>query len=679
MQHLTIVGAGVQGLRMADKYRGAPAACVLRAISSPHRPEEVVLKGTPYVSGAHEWLTNFGRPSKRDVFDIQVHPELILQVVESYVAIGAKNFILPKPVALSEEGLESLRALIRKNRLAVVVASQWHYSALVTDIKRFVEKNKKKIVRVDSVSQGTFDNLRQQRYTAASAFLPHQVQVLLDTGIVEEFSMPLVEEISRESSSCFFEKPYRVSLRSNINSSRRQEFLKIYLKGDTDPALVADFSRKVVGGSIRYPSLTIKGKTKHIKEDVLEKMRDAHCDYFSKVQNGSVLTFDTYLPVARLLVNLYMSKGRTVMVVGGGIFGMLSAVEIAKKGLFVILFEKEQETLKGASLVNQCRVHMGYHYPRDKTTVLENKPAQKEFEKRFKSAIVTDLENHYLIAKEHSLTSSDDFRAFCDELGLPYALKWPKGIKFKREKISESFNVPERSFDANTLRALLLEEGSKLSNLMFCTGTIVRDITPAGDEFQITYQTGKDRKTFFAKAVVNATYSNSNRLQGKLGITLPEYQYELCEMPVVETPWNKKVGWSIMDGPFFGVMPFGFSDESLFYDVELSVLERYVGVTPRIKNSIAKYDTKASREKRFKSYIKKWSSWIENLEKCKYKYSLYTLRVVIPKKDKTDARPTLINQLVPGFWQIFSGKITTSVPQAIALADVVQKHFQEEC
>ncbi len=676
MQNLTIVGAGVQGLRMADKYRDVHAACVLRAISSPHSPAAAALKDTPYVSGAKEWVETFGRPNKHDVFDIQVHPELILEVVASYIAIGAKNFILPKPVALSEEELEKLRVLIKKSRLAVVVASQWHYSTLVSEIRRFIEKNKKKIARVESVSRGTFDNLRQQRYTAASAFLPHQVQVLLDAGIVEDWSMPLVEEISHDYLSYFFEKPYRVSLRSSIKSPRRQEFLKIYLKGETIPAFVADFSRKVVSGSVRYPSLTINGRTKQIKEDVLEKMRDAHCDYFNKVQNRSALTFDAYLPVARFLVNLHKAKDRTVVVVGGGVFGKLSAIEIAKRGLPVVLFEKEQETLKGASLVNQCRVHMGYHYPRDKSTVLENKPAQKEFEKRFKSAIVTDLENHYLIAKEDSLTTKEDFTAFCNDLSLPYALKWPKGIKFKREKISESFNVPEKSFDANTLRALLLEEGSKLPNLMFCTGTIVQDITPVRDEFLITYRADKDRKTFFAKVVINATYSNSNSLQNKLGITLPEYQYELCEMPVVETPWNKKVGWSIMDGPFFGVMPFGFSNKSLFYDVELSVLERHVGITPRIKNSIEKYDTNAAREKRFGAYIKKWSPWIEGLEKCKYKYSLYALRVVMPKREKTDARPTLINQLVPGFWHVFSGKITTSVPQAITLAGMVQEHLQ---
>ena len=56
-----------------------------------------------------------------------------------------------------------------------------------------------------------------------------------------------------------------------------------------------------------------------------------------------------------------------------------------------------------------------------------------------------------------------------------------------------------------------------------------------------------------------------------VGTKTKDYQYELCEVPVIRVPWQKRTGFAIMDGPFFGVLPFGFSNRYTVWDVELSV------------------------------------------------------------------------------------------------------------
>lgn len=157
------------------------------------------------------------------------------------------------------------------------------------------------------------------------------------------------------------------------------------------------------------------------------------------------------------------------------------------------------------------------------------------------------------------------------------------------------------------------------------------------------------------------------------GLELRDYQYELCEVPIVSTPW-RKTGWAIIDGPFFGIMPFGFSRNHLFYDVELSVLERIVGKLPIFKKSLEYYDQKKRRLERYNKWVKKWKPWFPGVEKCQPVSSMYVTRIVLPKKEKTDARPTVVEEVAPGFWQIFSGKITMSVPRTAELAESVH-HF----
>ena len=125
-------------------------------------------------------------------------------------------------------------------------------------------------------------------------------------------------------------------------------------------------------------------------------------------------------------------------------------------------------------------------------------------------------------------------------------------------------------------------------------------------------------------------------------------------------------------------MPFGFSKNYLFYDVELSVLERVVGKFADFKNTIDYYDNKKRKAERFMKYKEKWRKWFGEVDKCRHIYSMYVIRIVLPNKEKTDARPTTLNELLPGYWQVFSGKITNSVSAAIELSNKIDKFLKKK-
>ncbi len=674
MVNITIVGAGAYGERITTKYKKFETAQV-KAVISRTKPKSSVFSGVPFFISAIAWKNQFGAPGNKDVFDICVHHYLLISLLEDFIAIGAKNFILPKPIALNKKELLKIQNLVSRHKLKILVASQWHYSSLVGEVVDFVKKNKKEISSVKIVFSRSFEGARKKILTPKTAFLPHILQILIDTRLVSEKTNLVIESSSDKKIKINYQEKIKIDIESDLSAGKKEETLKIFLRGNKKPAHVANFSG-VLGpnGFIVFPSMTVNGKKHHIKEDILEKMIESSLAYFETgIANSKTLTLDKYLPVAIEENRIAEQSDNLVVVVGGGIFGTLSALEIAKRGYSVMLLEKSSQLITGASLVNQCRVHMGYHYPRDEKTARESLQAKKSFEKVFNKAIVRSVSNHYLIAKDGSLTSSKDFLAFCKKMKLPYKESWP--INISKEKIALSLKVPEATFDADVIREILHKKLEITPSITLVRSAKVTGIKSGENGYSVAYKIGDNLEVVHCAAIVNATYSNLNHINKLAGIPLEAYQYELCEVPVARTPW-KSTGWAIMDGLFFGIMPFGLSKNYLFYDVELSVLERMVGELPKFKFSVDYYNDEKRKLKRFDGYKKKWRPYVPDIEKCQHVSSMYVTRMVLPKKEKTDSRPTMIKELRSGFWQLFSGKITTSVPQAAELGILVDKFLK---
>ena len=655
MINITIVGAGVHGTRMAGTYKKSKTAR-LRAAVSRRQPTAEVWAGIPFFVSAKEWRKHFGKPGPKDVFDINVHPDALLTLIQEFVSIGAKNFILPKPVALRRVDLVTLNSMVRRHKLNVLVASQWHYASLVGDIARFIQKNKKNISRVNITFSSPVGPERHSN--AARAFLPHVLQILIDTSLASATSMPLIEHLSEKRIKFHYAGSIPVYAESDLAVSERALSLEVYLKGKSKPALVADFA------------------TEHLREDVLEKMVAHTVRHFEKPKKTlATLTLASYQPVAEHLVRIWELGRKEVAVIGGGIFGILSALEIAKKGYPVVIFEKELDIVTGASFINQCRVHMGYHYPRDERTAMHSNATGKAFKKLFAPAI-RNIKNYYLICKEGSLTSPKAFMAFCNKLRLPYQVSWPKGVNISEDKVALSVKVPETIFDAHALRKILKQMLAQTENVTLLTGVAVVNLTHTRGVFDVVYQTGAVKERARFAAVINATYSAANNINKLAGLPLAPYQYETTELLVVKTPW-KGVGWGMFDGPFLGAMPFGFSDVHLMYDVNISVLERVIGALPTFSHTHAYHNVPKRLARRLEEYYTKWEPILPDIRKYKYLYSLYVTRMVLPHVEKTDARPTLTHELMPGMWQLFSGKITTSIQQSKEVAENVDAFLRD--
>ncbi len=101
------------------------------------------------------------------------------------------------------------------------------------------------------------------------------------------------------------------------------------------------------------------------------------------------------------------------LVVGGGVFGLTSAIELSNNGYLVDVKEKSNTIMGGASSINQYRLHKGYHYPRSKETAQECLDGLYSFKRKYEDCVVNgDITHMYSIASEDSLINGDEYKEF---------------------------------------------------------------------------------------------------------------------------------------------------------------------------------------------------------------------------------------------------------------------------
>ena len=344
---------------------------------------------------------------------------------------------------------------------------------------------------------------------------------------------------------------------------------------------------------------------------------------------------------------------KKIAVVGGGIFGCTIAWKLAKNGYNVTLLEKNNDIITQASNINQYRLHKGYHYPRSTETALQSQLGEKSFLKEYSDSIVNgDIEHYYCIAKKDSLVSADQYKDFLNNINLSYE---EKKLDFICKNVVDlTVKVNEYLFDPNKLKQICWEKLEKYNV----------DVILNQNEFE--------SKSF--DYVINATYSNLNKfLPTKLQ---KDYQFELCEKPVIKLPKqykNKSV--VIMDGPFMCIDPLGDSGLHVMGNVVHAIHNTNVGKFPEYDEKFDKLLNKGIVENpsitNIDKFIESAKTFFVDIDKAKHIGSMFTFRTVLPNRDNDDARPTLVENVTDKIFNVFSGKIGTCVSSAEKLMECV--------
>lgn len=349
------------------------------------------------------------------------------------------------------------------------------------------------------------------------------------------------------------------------------------------------------------------------------------------------------------------NKGLKAIVIGGGIHGLSSSVALAKQGLKVTLLEKKKGLMEGTSRATQNRAHLGYHYPRSHETAIECIKGLEFFKKRYPEALFYVGEDYYLIERNDSLTSFDEFRRFCDYVGLPYETQMPSECLWNREYIEGGFKVDEPVYNPEILKRLLERECSE-RGINVRTGLEVIDMDETKEGYNVVSSGEEGIFNHTGNLVINATYAYSNNVLRALGLSEDMTKYLVQSTEVVIARSRAEIpALTVMDGPFVTLLPFtDGGDMRLFlvYDVLNSVLEQHEGFF--LDDSI-RHD---SNWVKIVGHGKKYFPFFKDLE---YIASLNGSRPV-PMEATGDSRQTRIkaHKKFPGIYSILEGKFISA-------------------
>lgn len=113
----------------------------------------------------------------------------------------------------------------------------------------------------------------------------------------------------------------------------------------------------------------------------------------------------------------------------------------------------------------------------------------------------------------------------------------------------------EYTYDARILRDYFLDQLAGCGNVILQYGVTISSIHQTTNSYVVELDDGREFETGF---LLNATYAGTNQITKKLGYETFDIKYELCEIILCEVNSNlKNIGFTVMDGPFFSIMPFG--------------------------------------------------------------------------------------------------------------------------
>jgi glycine/D-amino acid oxidase-like deaminating enzyme len=349
------------------------------------------------------------------------------------------------------------------------------------------------------------------------------------------------------------------------------------------------------------------------------------------------------------------------VVIGGGFYGAAIAIYLAKsRGLKrVVLVEKEPKLLARASYTNQARVHNGYHYPRSFTTAFRSRINLPKFVRDWPEVVKRDFVKLYAIARRNSKVTAGQFVRFCHEIGAAIQPAAPvHRALFDSRLIENVYAVEEYAFDTTKLAEWALRELTECGVIVrFRTRVAsISTVMNAGLKSVLKMEGGEE-EAINSKYVFNCTYSGLNQIEGDFPGTQTAIKHEITEMALIKVPpVLENIGVTVMDGPFFSLMPFPAR--------QLHTLS-HVRYTPHLNwkdernfdpyKKLLNYD----RATRVDRMIRDAGRYLPAIRDSKYADSLFEVKTILVKNEGDDGRPILFEKhfSLPGCYSVLGGKI----------------------
>ena len=359
------------------------------------------------------------------------------------------------------------------------------------------------------------------------------------------------------------------------------------------------------------------------------------------------------------------------IIIGAGLYGLYSALFCCKKGQNVIVLECDPTPFRRATYINQARVHQGYHYPRSISTAMKSAGYFERFNKDYGFCVNKEFDQIYATSSQYSWSDGQQFKKFCKAANIPCEELHTERF-FKEGMCDGAFLTREYTYDAMILKDYFLDELAKFPNSVEIKyGVNIVGIDKLQDVYVIRTDDGNEYKSSF---VLNSTYAGTNQILDMVGFEKFGIKYELCEIILCDVNDKlKNIGFTVMDGPFFSIMPFGktglhsltsvtFTPHTTSYDEvpTFSCQEQSKGFcsTSHLGNC---NDCPAKPITAFPYMANLARKYMKDEYCFEYKKSLFSMKPILMSSEIDDSRPTVIRKYStnPTFVGVLSGKINT--------------------
>lgn len=358
------------------------------------------------------------------------------------------------------------------------------------------------------------------------------------------------------------------------------------------------------------------------------------------------------------------------IIIGAGLYGLYSALYCGKKGENVLVLECDSAPFKRATYINQARVHQGYHYPRSLSTAIKSAGYFQRFNKDFDFCVNKEFDKIYATSSEYSWSNGEQFKKFCKAAEIPCEEIHAEEF-FKPDMCDGAFRTREYTYDAMILRDYYLDNIAKYSNVEIRYGVNITKIEKQTDCYELVLE---DREAFQTGFLLNATYASTNQILDMLNYEKFGIKYELCEIILCDV--NKKlnnVGITVMDGPFFSIMPFGKTGKHSLTSVTFTPHTTSYDPTPTFacqKESggycspahLGNCNTCVAKPKSAFPYMSSLArKYLKDDYEFTYHGSLFSMKPILVSSEIDDSRPTVIRTYSknPTCVGVLSGKINT--------------------
>lgn len=371
-----------------------------------------------------------------------------------------------------------------------------------------------------------------------------------------------------------------------------------------------------------------------------------------------------------------MKRQYDKIIIGAGLYGMYAADFCARKGQKVLVLEYDHAPFQRATYVNQARVHMGYHYPRSLMTALKSAGYFRRFVEDFSFCIYDKFEQVYATSDKFSWTDAKQFQIFCKEAGIRCE-EMPVSRYFNEGMCDGAFLTEEYTYDAAILGKYYLDRLEADAHVTLQFGVRLDRIIKQNGYFLVRTEEGEEYEAPF---VLNASYASVNQVIARVeGIPQSPFaiKYELCEIILCRpSPQLQNMGITVMDGPFFSIMPFGKTglhsltavtftphmtsyEERPIFPCQMGFDEDKSMCSPQQLGNCNECAHRPGSAWPYMSHLA--DKYMRPEYAYEYERSLYSMKPILKSSEVDDSRPTAIAVMSndPTFISVLSGKINT--------------------